>query len=289
MNLSHLHFVTGRNRTSSKCGMVSLSARLQQLRRNQEQRGESGPSEFTLWTLPSHRLPRHQPIRLCLFLPRLWGSLTLVLLNCSLSVTTPPHKSIDVTPHMLLYTHVQIRPPSRIIADYPGFRVSIYTISNSKWLKVCRALSFVKKLLQKQKTTAATVDKTLVPDDAGEIAQELNDAMSESFPLGLQLKLPLSEVEAIHSQYQRPRDRLLHVIIAFLKQTEPRPTWRVILKALRSSSVKLPALAMNVEARFSDPTSSRDVVPQTTTGMSPSGPLVSYSGVLSCLSVCSQQ
>ena len=33
--------------------------------------------------------------------------------------------------------------------------------------------------------------------------------------LGLGLNLPVHDVEAIHSTYSNPRDRLLHVIIAF--------------------------------------------------------------------------
>ena len=90
--------------------------------------------------------------------------------------------------------------------------------------------------------------------------------------LGLGLNLRLHEVEAIHARYQDPRERLLHIIIAFLRQAEPRPTWRVIVEALRSPAVNLPALARRVEAaHFRDP---RNVVAETT-GMSPSAPLIS--------------
>ena len=90
------------------------------------------------------------------------------------------------------------------------------------------------------------MDETLTPDDAGKILEELLPAQNKSYELGLVLKLPPHEVEAIHSQYQNPQDRLLHVIIAFLKQTEP--TWRVIVKALRCHVVNLPDLARRVEA-----------------------------------------
>ena len=38
--------------------------------------------------------------------------------------------------------------------------------------------------------------------------------------LGLMLNLPLREVEAIFAMYSDPRDRLLHIIIAFLRQAE---------------------------------------------------------------------
>ena len=56
-----------------------------------------------------------------------------------------------------------------------------------------------------------------------------------------------SDVEAIQTTYQQPKDRLLHIIIAFLNQTQPRPTWRAIIKALRTKTVNLPRLASSLE------------------------------------------
>ena len=109
------------------------------------------------------------------------------------------------------------------------------------------------------------MDATLVPDDAVDILEEILPAQNRSFELGLRLKLPHHEVEGIHSTHIDPRSRLLHVILAFLNQAEPRPTWRVIVDALRSPAVKLPRLADKVEAaHFPDPTSTRGVVTETT-------------------------
>ena len=120
------------------------------------------------------------------------------------------------------------------------------------------------------------MDETLRPDDAGEIFEKLLPAWNEPLELGLALNLPLYEVEAIHMQYQNPDDRLLHVIIAFLEQAEPRPTWGVIAEALRSRVVNLPALARRVEAALiPDPTATRGVVPETSTSKSPSAPIIS--------------
>ena len=99
------------------------------------------------------------------------------------------------------------------------------------------------------------MDETLSESDAAEILEELLSAQNQSYLLGLKLKLPLHEVEAIHLKYSDPRERLLHVIIAFLRQAQPRPTWRVIVEALGNPIVNLPALARRVEAaHFPDPT-----------------------------------
>ena len=109
------------------------------------------------------------------------------------------------------------------------------------------------------------MDETLKPDDAVEIFEELLPAQHKSYMLGVVLNLPPHKVEFIHSCYQDPKKCIRHVIIEFLKQWEPRPTWRNIIKALRDPTVDLPDLAMRVEAaHIPDPTATCDVVPETT-------------------------
>ena len=117
--------------------------------------------------------------------------------------------------------------------------------------------------------------ETLTADDARKILEELLDAQNHAHLLGLMMNVKPRDVEAVQATYQQPKDRLLHIIIAFLQQAEPRPTWRDIIDALKSPVVGLTALARRVEAAyFPDPTAPRDVVAETT-GMSPSAPLIS--------------
>ena len=102
---------------------------------------------------------------------------------------------------------------------------------------------------------AASGDKTLTPDDAAGMLDELLEAQNKPRIFGLKLNLPLHIVDSIHSTYSQPCDRLLQVLIEFTKRTDPRPTWRVIVDALRSPAVDLPHLAKKVEAtHFPDPT-----------------------------------
>ena len=95
--------------------------------------------------------------------------------------------------------------------------------------------------------TAPSEDETLTPDDAADVLEELLPAQNKSYQLGLKLKLPQYVVEAIHSKDLPPEKYLFKVLIKFLQQVEPRPTWRVIVQALRSPMVNLPALAKAVE------------------------------------------
>ena len=87
-----------------------------------------------------------------------------------------------------------------------------------------------------------------------DVLEELLPAQNKSYQLGLKLKLPQYAVEAIHSKDLPPEKYLFRVLIKFLQQVEPRPTWRVIVQALRSPVVDLPALAKAIEAaHFPDP------------------------------------
>ena len=112
-------------------------------------------------------------------------------------------------------------------------------------------------------TAAPTGNEPLTPDDAVNVLEEILEAQNQSYVLGLKLKLPLHLVEAIHSTYLLPRDRLLQVLIEFTKQVDPIPTWRAIVVALRNPVINLPQLAMRVErAHFPDSTATRDEPPE---------------------------
>ena len=109
---------------------------------------------------------------------------------------------------------------------------------------------------------APAVDETLTPDDAVGVFEKLLPAQNKSYVLGLKLELPQHVVEAIHSNNFPPERCLLQVLIKFLQQTEPRPTWRVLIEALKSRAVNLPALAKEVEAAHL--AAICDVVPEST-------------------------
>lgn len=77
--------------------------------------------------------------------------------------------------------------------------------------------------------------------------EELVEAQNHAHLLGLMLSVKPHNVEAIQKTYQQPMDRLFHIILAFLRQSQPRPTWKVIIDALRSQVVNLPELATRLE------------------------------------------
>ena len=124
----------------------------------------------------------------------------------------------------------------------------------------------------------ASGDETLTPDDAVDVLEELLPAQNKSYELGLKLKLPQYAVEAIHSKDLPPDKYLFKVLLKFLHQVEPRPTWRVIAHALRSPVVNLPALAKAVEtAHFPDP---QPLVPASVSATPSEGSSISSLGIV---------
>ena len=103
----------------------------------------------------------------------------------------------------------------------------------------------------------------MTPDDVADMLDELLEVQNKSHIFGLKLKLPVHVVDSwiIHSSNIQPEDQLLEVLRTFTKQTDPRPTWKVIKDALESPAVNLPQLAEKVErAHFTDSTSTSGVV-----------------------------
>ena len=114
--------------------------------------------------------------------------------------------------------------------------------------------------------TASTGDETLSPDDAIHILEEILEAKNQSRYLGLKLNIPEHDVTGIHQRYSDPKDCLYYILVEFLKRLDPRPTWKVIIAAIKSPAVNLPQLAMKLETRhIPDLRATRDIPPETTT------------------------
>ena len=90
----------------------------------------------------------------------------------------------------------------------------------------------------------------LTPNDAVDVLEQIIEIQNESYLLGLKLKLPEHEVKGIHSMYQEPRSRLLHVLIKASEQDEPGLSWRAIVEALKSAAINAIPLARRIEAKY---------------------------------------
>ena len=93
----------------------------------------------------------------------------------------------------------------------------------------------------------------LTEGDHVTVLNEIYGARVRAYFVGLNLKIPTDKLESIRSRYDDDGDRLNYVIVEFLKQIDPKPTWRAIVDALKSPSVNMARLAEKIEAKFCSP------------------------------------
>ena len=75
--------------------------------------------------------------------------------------------------------------------------------------------------------------RILTKHDSNDLEQKLLPVKDNTYALGMQL-LDMPQNTHIHSMYRDARERLSKVIAEFLNQK--KPTWRVLLNALKKSS-----------------------------------------------------
>ena len=95
------------------------------------------------------------------------------------------------------------------------------------------------------------MDRTLTRDDVTVIVERLLTVQTKSKPLGRLLIPTAATVESIHQQSSDPQECLFSVFDEFVRQLEPRPTWRVVMKALRNPIIGEPQLAQEIESELS--------------------------------------
>ena len=84
---------------------------------------------------------------------------------------------------------------------------------------------------------------------------QILDVQTKSKIFGRVLKLPASTVDRIHVQYSDPEECLFQVMDEFVKQVEPRPTWRAIVNALRNPLIGFTNLVEEIEYKLYGKTS----------------------------------
>lgn len=90
----------------------------------------------------------------------------------------------------------------------------------------------------------------LSPDDLITVLEELHEACTKWYYIGLTLKVPASTLDGIEVQSNDPKKCLLRVIQHWLKTVDPKPTWQALADALRSRLVEEHQLASSIEEKY---------------------------------------
>ena len=87
-------------------------------------------------------------------------------------------------------------------------------------------------------------------DDLGTVLQEAYEARNKWYDIGLGLKVSVATLDGIKSQSDDPKDCLRETLKPWLKGTDPKPTWRALVEALKSCIVEEHQLAKRLEAKY---------------------------------------
>ena len=80
------------------------------------------------------------------------------------------------------------------------------------------------------------------------VRNEIHDARSKWYDIGLELKVPKSTLKSIESRYEDDKACLREVISVWLRAGD-NPTWESLVDALRTRVVDEPNLAAELEAK----------------------------------------
>ena len=94
----------------------------------------------------------------------------------------------------------------------------------------------------------------LTLDDLNVVQNSSWDARAKWFNLGLQLNVKPSSLEAIqHKNKDHPDDCMTEMLILWLKQSNPRPSWSSLVAALKQQTVGQEDLADRIERQHEGP------------------------------------
>ena len=99
--------------------------------------------------------------------------------------------------------------------------------------------------------TTIILTGTLSINDLCEIQSELHEVRDKWYHLGVQLKVPVSDLSAIRIQYRNdPEDCLLDMLTRWLSITIPSPTWQTVIDALCSAPIKRLLVAEQIRKKY---------------------------------------
>ena len=86
--------------------------------------------------------------------------------------------------------------------------------------------------------------------DLNTVQNEIHDARTKWYDIGIELKLDVSTLKATESKYSDSKDCLREVITEWLKAVRPKPTWRSLVDALQRPVVDESKLAAVIEGKY---------------------------------------
>ena len=119
----------------------------------------------------------------------------------------------------------------------------------------------VKQRAWNKTITPANVQLSLLPplfctahlneQDFRTVRKKLWDVRHKWYNIGIELDLRKADLDNLRKQYKNDFDVCLsEIITAWLKRTDPRPTWKALIEALKEPTVEEDALAEDLTTKY---------------------------------------
>ncbi len=82
-----------------------------------------------------------------------------------------------------------------------------------------------------------TVAETIPALDIKHVRRVIYDARAKWYDIGIELEIPTGTLKSIKSMYDSPADCLVEILDIWLKQVEPKPSWRLLITALEQPTI----------------------------------------------------
>ena len=84
-----------------------------------------------------------------------------------------------------------------------------------------------------------------------ELLNELSVVAANWYNIGIFLNVNIGTLKAIQVRYRdEPKDCLRELLLCWLKEVDPKPSWEIVCGALKAPFIKESHLAQNLEKKY---------------------------------------
>ena len=91
---------------------------------------------------------------------------------------------------------------------------------------------------------------TLNGKDIKLVRREIYDARAKWYDIGIELEISTGTLKSIKAMYDGPSECLREMLDTWLKQVDPKPSWKVLITALEQPTVGEKQLADSLKHKY---------------------------------------
>ena len=134
-----------------------------------------------------------------------------------------------------------------------GLEISPISHSGSKSRKLEVSFLYYRLAVEHPTYCYSTVTETiptLSDKDIKRVRIDIYEARAKWYDIGIELEIPTGTLKSIKSMYDSPAECLVEMLDTWLKQVDPKPSWRLLINALEQPAVGEERLAERLKQKY---------------------------------------